>query len=29
MEQADEKEEEDFAQTARSVAWELIPFSAL
>jgi len=23
------EEEEDFAQTARSVAWELIPFSAL
>jgi len=24
-----EEEEEDFALTARSVAWELIPFSAL
>jgi len=24
-----EEEEEDFAQTAKSVAWELIPFSAL
>jgi len=23
------EEEEDFTQTARSIAWELIPFSAL